>query len=750
MNVYSPGIVIEDRYEVAGRPLLGGMGIVYLCYDQKEQRPVALKTFQPQFLSDRATRDRFLREGTTWVDLGRHPNIVHCYNVIRISDGSEVYLELEMVAKAEGRQDSSLRSWLTPGQPLSVEQTLLFSLQIVRGMKYATEKISGFVHRDLKPENVLVGADRISSLDTNRLRVTDFGLVNILQATDMNDQETPMDSRRSSTDSNPSVSRTQLTHGIVGTPLYMAPEQWMGEKLGVYTDIYALGCILVEMLTGKRAVLGDNLNALEKAHCDGQVQALPRNQPKAVRSLVERCLQLNPGARYRDWGELEVAFGETWGQITTQELPAAEASQRLDREERVAAGWAYNNLGYSYLDIGKADVARGYFEHALVVGQAEGERHLEAAVLVNLGIGDLILGDTQRAIGFYKQALEISREIANRRGVGAALGNLGNAYLNFGDISRAIAFHEQHLEISREIGNRHGEGNALGNLGNAYRYIGDDRNAISYLERALVIHREIKDRRGEGTNLSNLGSAYFQLGDAGRAISYHKQALEIFREIGDRHGEGAALGNLGSAYGNLGDVRRSINFFEQQLKISREIGDQPGEGNALWGIGNIYFKLGSTNQSIEYYEQALVIHREIGDKTSIASISINMAKIHAKENEPWIALPLAQEAALIYSQIGHTKNAQQAQQLVAQLQGDDVPTGGTPASNSENLTQQAFEAFQVASSAEEMSAAITEYSFMTDVKFIAAIEQFIVQQVHPEHKSAFEQRLDWLRKIAEE
>ena len=72
MAFYPSGARIAGRYEVAGRPLMGGMGIVYLCFDHQEQRPVALKTFRPEFLPDRAARDRFLQEGETWVRLGRH------------------------------------------------------------------------------------------------------------------------------------------------------------------------------------------------------------------------------------------------------------------------------------------------------------------------------------------------------------------------------------------------------------------------------------------------------------------------------------------------------------------------------------------------------------------------------------------------------------------------------------------------------------------------------------------------------
>ena len=861
MNIYSSGSIIAGRYEVAGRPLLGGMGIVYLCMDHVEERPVALKTFLPEYLPDRNARDRFLREGTTWVDLGKHSNIVRCYNIDRIGDGRVVYLALEMIAKEQGRQDASLRSWLIPGQPLPVDQALLFALQMARGMKHATENIPGFVHRDLKPENVLVGADRLSNLETNRLRVTDFGLANILQASDMSDRVTPQDSEQSSADSSLSISRTQLTHGIIGTPLYMAPEQWMRGQLGIYTDVYALGCILLEMLAGKRAVLGDNLSELEKAHCEGQTQAIPTNMPETVRGLVKCCLRLKPGARYTDWGELETALGNVWKQINGRELPEAEASEQLEREERVAAGWSYSNMGASYLDIGKADVARGYLERAQVVGQAEGERRLEAAGLThlglayddlgnarraigfyeqaltisreigdrggesatlgNLGIAYKNLGDARRAIGFYEQRLKIAREIGDRSGEGATLGNLGNAYLNLGNARRAIGFYEQHLEISREIGDRGGEGNALSNLGSAYRNLGDARRAIGFHEQCLIIHREIGNRGGEGNALGSLGAAYLNLGDARRAIGFYEQALEISREIGDRRGEGATLGNLGAAYlnlgdarraigfyeqhleisreigyrhgegialgnlgiayknlgdarraigfyeqaleirraigdrrgegddlgnlgvayKNLGDVRRAIGFFKQQLEITREIGDRGGEGTGLCNLGNAYSQLGEVWRAIGFFEQAITICQQIGDLMGVATVSSNMALLYAQQGESQRALPLAQEAARTFTQIG-SPNAQQAQNLVAQIQG-----GGSPDSAGQNPAQAAFAAFQQTSSAEEMRAAVTEYPFMADAQFIAAIDQFTTEQVPPEHKPAFQQRLAWLRQI---
>ena len=173
MHAYPPGHLIDGRYEIAGRPMCGGMGIVYLCHDRTEERPVALKTFRPEFLRDRLTRDRFLREGEAWVGLERHPHIVRAYKVEHVRHGLEVYLVLELVAKVEGHEDASLRGWLRPGRPLEIEQALLFGLQMARGMRHATEKISGLVHRDLKPENILVGQDQAYGMDLNRLRITD-------------------------------------------------------------------------------------------------------------------------------------------------------------------------------------------------------------------------------------------------------------------------------------------------------------------------------------------------------------------------------------------------------------------------------------------------------------------------------------------------------------------------------------------------------------------------------------------------
>jgi len=728
MQIYPPGTRI-GQYEVASNPMIGGMGVVYFCLDHENNgRPVALKTFRSEFLPDRATRDRFLREGTAWIELGSHPHIVRCYAVEYIDPTA--FLVLELIAKEQGMQDASLRSWL--GAPMPVEQALLFALQIARGMGHATERIAGLVHRDLKPENILVGADRLSGTDVNRLRITDFGLAAVLQ------NET---SRLPEEDSPRALGRTHLTRGILGTPLYMAPEQWKGEPLGVYTDVYALGCILLEMLTGKYPVDGHTLGNLQAAHCCGKLRPMPQNLPAIVRILLGHCLALSATERYSSWDQLMAALEKAYGAVSRSTALAARVTAQTGLEERRQEGWSYNSIGQAYHDMGKAEVAAGYFERAIEIARTIGDRIGEESALGNLGAAYAALGNAHKAIGYYEKQLVIVCEIGHRRGESAALGNLGSAYAALGNTRKAIEFYEKSLAIDREIGDRRGEGNILQGLGASYTNLGNAHKAIGYYEKQLVTVRAIGDQRGEGAALCNLGLAYTILGDARKAIEFYKQALAIHHEIGDQRGKGNDLGNLGLAYFSLGNARQAIELYEEALIIDREIGDRRTEGSALGNLGNAYLSLGNARKAIEIYEQCLKIHREIGDITGMAAGSFNMAILYAQQGETARALTLAQEAAQLYEQTGHPEYIQRTRQLVVRLQG-----GGAPPQA--DLIQAAFDAFRRAGSLQEMQAAAVQYSMLKDKHFVQTIEQLIREQVPPEHKPVFEQRLAWLKQIA--
>jgi serine/threonine protein kinase/Tfp pilus assembly protein PilF len=790
MDILPPGTRIE-QYEIVSPPMMGGMGVVYFALDHgNDSRPVALKTFRPELLPDRAARDRFLREGNAWVELGNHPHIVRCFRVKYIDPAA--FLVLELITKEQNMSDASLRSWLIPGQQLPLEQALSFALQIARGMQHAIEKISGFVHRDLKPENILVGAEKLLGTNINRLCVTDFGLVKAINLSN------PASLISEAEEFKPN--HIQFTRGI-GTPLYMAPEQWKGEAVGEYTDIYAFGCIFYEMLTGNWAANGKKISELQASHCNGTLRPIPSNLPKELVVLIRKCLSLNPAHRYQTWigltDSLENAYEANLGTLVPQKIK----SEDQNYDGRQQAGWSYNAIGMAYRDIGKADAALGYFEKALLTAREIGDQFGEANALDSLGTAYAQLGDLQRAINCYELSLSISREISDRRveqvalgnlGLayrhlgnaqqainyfeqvleilhdngdrtveGQVLGNLGNAYADLGNIRQAIVYYEKDLAIARELGNLRGQSITLTNIGNRYADLGDMPQAIGYFEQSLADAREIGDRRAEGTIRLNLGRAYATLRHMQRAITYFEQSLAIAREVGDRGAESIALTNLGTA---LGDEPGAISYYEQALEILREIGDRRGEGQVLGNMAQTYVDLGDAPQAHVYFEQALRIHREVGNLEGVARYSFIMAPFYAQQGDTARAMHLAREAAQIWVQIG-SPHANGAERLVVQLQGEQ--DGALPLADAQRTQQllermqranftptqpkpaeTAFESFQQATSLEDIRVAVAKYPFMVEDQFMNGIEKLIEEEISPNLERAFERRLVWLQQVA--
>jgi serine/threonine protein kinase len=730
MQTYPPGTRI-GQYEIASRPMMGGMGVVYFALDHgNDGRPVALKTFRPEFLPDRAARDRFLREGTAWVELGSHQHIVRCYEVEYFDPTA--FLVLELIAKEQNLPDASLRSWLIPGHPLPIEQALLFALQIARGMQYATEKIPGFVHRDLKPENILVGADKLPGTNINRLRVTDFGLLKTIADGDVILTTNNVEELK--------PTQVQFTRGA-GTPFYMAPEQWKGEPVGVFTDVYAFGCIVYEMLSGQFAANSESIIELQSSHFNRSHRLIPASLPQNIEALIVKCLALEPIQRYVNWNKITDEVERAYSQYSGLSVPRLDEITDLSHKEQMQAGRSYNAIGTSYLHMGKTDMAIGYFEKALVMAREVGDLIWAGYALGNLGNAYLNLGDAHRAIKFFEQCLELYRETGARHGEGKTLGNLGVTYARLGDVRRAIGYYEQQLVISREIGDRLGEGAALGFLGSAYADIGETRRAIGYYEQGLAIEREIGDRRAESKTLGALGNVYADLKESQKAIGYYEQDLEIANEIGDRRGQGSALGNLGIIYDELGDIQRALEFYEQCLVVHRETGDRHGEGIVLGNLGNAYRALDNTKQALEVYEQALIIRREIGAEHLVASVLFNMASLYSQQGENDSALPLAQEAAQIWLQIGNP-NAQHALKLFAQLFNKTHTTLET------NTGHLAFEVFQHAASLQEMVSVVKKYPWMRELEFVKWMEELSKGRIPSDHTPTFKQQLAWLRQIA--
>lgn len=272
---------ISRRFSVAGIRR-GGMGRVYLV-NVPGYPLLALKTLNEDALSDAASVHRFLREASTWIRIGKHPNIVTAYSVQPIAGKPFIFLE--------GVEGKSLADVVAQGR-LSLDLALDYATQICEAMQFVHRKL-GLVHRDLKPHNVLVTRDGTA-------KVTDFGLANVIESYIRNmisDSDRPGD-----------VFKTRFG-AVAGTCAYMAPEQFLALKLtDTRSDIYSFGVMFHELLTHRLPYSATNFDEYRKMHLDAsppKTWMLQCDIPAGVRAIVMKCLSKHPEQRYQSFGELK-------------------------------------------------------------------------------------------------------------------------------------------------------------------------------------------------------------------------------------------------------------------------------------------------------------------------------------------------------------------------------------------------------------------------------------------------------------
>lgn len=258
------GRVVGGRYRLIAPLGLGSSAQVFLADDVTLQRKVAVKMLQPALASDQHFLEHFRAEAQTVASVS-HPNIV----VVHDSGVDDVpYLVTEYLA------GGSLRGLLAAGHRLTPSQALVIGLDACRGLAHAHGR--GLVHRDLKPANLCFG-------DDGRLRIADFGLARALAETGITD------------------------HGghVVGTMRYAAPEQARGERTGPKADVYALGLVLIEAVTGRVPFAGGDPIAALQARTHGDLEVPEALGP--LRPAIERAGRLDPDER-ADAEELGIAL----------------------------------------------------------------------------------------------------------------------------------------------------------------------------------------------------------------------------------------------------------------------------------------------------------------------------------------------------------------------------------------------------------------------------------------------------------
>ena len=479
MAIHRAGERIADHFEIVQGPvenphLAGGMGLVYLCADLRGGISVALKTFRPEYFGSEI-RDRLLREATTWVQLGHHPHIVRAFGFEQSASG-EMFLVLELIPTPMDRSGVSLRTWIEPNAPLSQALALTLCLQIVRGMKHAVIRIPGLVHRDLKPENILVGAD-------GNARITDFGLAATAAA---------IHGRTTSSVDPASLRRTCMGGGHAGTPLYMAPEQWQSADVDLRADIYSVGCILKEMLTGWPAVYAEDLVSLRAAHQAG-FAGRTEGVPDSLRWLLSRCLAVEAAGRFHSWSETEDALLEALRVLTGAEAPAEPASQSDDLASQASS---FLGIGHAYGGLGRHDLAISFFERSRALAEQVGDKGLIGET--SFALASALEPD--KAAPLLEEVLRSFIDQKKFSSAAVAAGNLGAVLRKLGDHHGALTHSEFALTIFRVSGNRVGEARELLLQGNTYKTLKNFEKAKECYAASLKIADDLGNEMLVGMN----------------------------------------------------------------------------------------------------------------------------------------------------------------------------------------------------------------------------------------------------------
>ena len=264
------GQIIKERYEITQLLGEGGMSYVYKAIDKQLQRTVAIKTLKPNYVEQEKFVERFKREAQTAANLN-HPNIVQIFDW---GIGDEPFFVMEYI------EGNTLTSIIANKRTISMNDILFIGAQVSSGLQAAHSK--GLVHRDIKPGNIMITPE-------GKVKVTDFGIVSL-----QNEE-----------------SDITKTGSILGTASYISPEQAQGKPVSKESDLYSLGTVLYELITGRPPFEGDTPIATATKHITDKPEKLSiyrANIPKGIENAVLKLLHKYPKDRFKNAEDLRAVL----------------------------------------------------------------------------------------------------------------------------------------------------------------------------------------------------------------------------------------------------------------------------------------------------------------------------------------------------------------------------------------------------------------------------------------------------------
>lgn len=598
------------RYEML-KTFYEGITIAHICRDRYRDSAVVLKTLRPDLLNNpQGLRQKFVAQGEAWIKLQTHPHIVPAYRMYEDEEEQKPFIVHKWLEPALGKTGASLRAWLEPNSPLRLQQALSFGLHIVRGMKHATTVMPTLVHHDLRPENVLISYDK-------QARVSNFGLAGIAANQDLNNQEqivatTPFESSNNS----------------VGSPIYMAPEQWRGERVDQRTDIYAFGCILYEMMTGHPVAQGETLTDIAFVHTSGDLRPLPADTPEPLKRVISRACAIGADNRYATWQEVESALSTVYQHLLKQPAPPLPVED-MRALNQLDLGWTFNALGKQYSKLSKHKQAYSYYEQAYQMGQAERRRHL---------------------LQPESEPAQRAKELENY-----SLTHMGLSYLDRQMLDEAEDTLERSVRLAEENKNRIEEARAVGNLGIVYLQQNKLQRAQVHLMRDLALSYKVGEKENLPITLANLGTAEMRLGRLPKAKQRFEKALVAAQQRGDQETLITVLGHLATIHRKLGELDRSAELSHQQQELATKLGDRRAESQAVGNLANVTRDQGDLKQAIKLYQRKITLSSQFNEGLAVARANVNLSQIYMQQKNWAKAIPYAESALQEFEKAGHTE-----------------------------------------------------------------------------------------------
>jgi serine/threonine protein kinase len=280
--------LLNGRYRLVAQQGSGGMAVIYKATDLALGRTVAVKILRPSLTNDPEFLKRFRQEARNVANLS-HPNIVTVHDVGQ--HGNTHYIVMEYI------DGEDLKRLIRASAPFSIDRALSIAIKICAGVGYAHR--AGLVHADVKPQNALV-------TESDQVKVTDFGIAQALTATKPHEQE-----------------RQRI---VWGSPHYFSPEQAQGDPPTPASDVYAIGIVLFEMLTGRLPFVGTDQQELALAHIretPPNASDFNPNVPVHLDRILHKVMSKEPASRYRtadQLGRILISYRRQ-GQVTTDQVP---------------------------------------------------------------------------------------------------------------------------------------------------------------------------------------------------------------------------------------------------------------------------------------------------------------------------------------------------------------------------------------------------------------------------------------------